>query len=129
MRLFARIVAMFLALALMGGAQACVDICAQPAGHGATREVKTCPHCPPRGSDKTSAPVSQLPCKLCQGAVQDRVADEGVSPAVFNLDLACLPAIPAIQVTPVFQMGIAARSLPTHGPPGELLHHVCVLLI
>jgi hypothetical protein len=129
MRLFARILTMFLALSLMGGAQACIAVCAPTAGRGAMREVKSCPHCPPRGSDKSSAPVSQLPCKLCQGAVQNRVADEGVSPVIFNLDLASFSTLPVIRGTMVSDARLGTRSLPSHGPPGELLHQVCVLLI
>jgi hypothetical protein len=129
MRLFARIVAMFLALSLMGGAQACSAICAQPVARVAAGEVKTCPHCLPRGAKKSSTPPSDLPCKLCEGAVQHRVADEGVSPFSFSLDLAWLGALPAMQGTALFEVEFAAPPLPTHKPPGDLLHQFCILLI
>ena len=122
MQVLTRLVTTLLVLTLGGGAQYCLADCATAETRVAT-EKPTCPRC--EKHESKSAPTA--PCQRCQIASQDRVTpDHHTAPPAPMLigmvenDLA--PLLPAERTS----------SLPvrcTHGPPGDLLHQFCLLLI
>lgn len=128
-----RLVAIVLALALAGGAQACLAFCATPGkslpAAAATPQKPPCHHCPDKSPSKpTSEPAG--PCKHCPTASQDRVAsetDHTLLKAAFNLSLLPQPDL-AAPVQPIDRAGDVTPPR-VYGPPGALLHQFCLLLI
>jgi hypothetical protein len=124
MQAMTRLVAMVLVLTLGGGAQACIASCANPVSAAAKSQRATCHRC-----EKTSHKAPEAPCQRCQLAGQDRSVADGNPVAVPAPDLigAALPEISQplsfFQVLPISPRGA------THGPPGDLFHQFCLLLI
>src|SRR4051794_11094786 len=119
-----RLVSMLLVLTLGGGAQACIASCANPAAVAAKTQKPTCHRC-----EKASHKAPEAPCQRCQLAAQDRAVADGNSVAIPAPDLigAMLPELSQshsiCQGLPVSPRGV------THGPPGDLFHQFCLLLI
>jgi hypothetical protein len=123
MRGTGRILVGFLVICLIGGAQACLALCAVPASTSSAKS--SCGHC--AGKSQIPAPKEE-PCKHCHVISQE---NWGTPAHAFNFQLDC-PSVPLLISSPAtVPMDHAAASLPamTHAPPGERLHHVCLLLI
>lgn len=124
MQAMTRLVAMVLVLTLGGGAQACIASCANPVSAAANSHKPTCHRC-----EKPAHKAPEGPCQRCQLAGQDRAVADGNPVAVPARDLvgALLPEIsPSIlfcHLLPVSPRGAV------HGPPGDLFHQFCLLLI
>jgi hypothetical protein len=122
MRVLTRLVTTLLVLTLGGGAQYCLTSCATAEAQVVT-EKPTCPRC--EKHESKSAP--SVPCQRCQAASQDRVTpDHHTAPpapmlvGIVENDLAPLVAIDFASATPASC---------AHGPPRDLLHQFCLLLI
>jgi hypothetical protein len=125
MLVMSRLVSLLLVLTLGGGAQACIASCANPTATAAAQPHKaTCHRC-----EKSSHKAPEAPCQRCQLAGQDRAVADGNAVAIPAPDLigAALPEISQellfCQFVPVSRRGV------THGPPGDLFHQFCLLLI
>jgi hypothetical protein len=125
MLVMSRLVSLLLVLTLGGGAQACIASCANPAPAAAAKVQKpTCHRC-----EKNSHKAPEAPCPRCQLAAQDRAVADGNAVAIPAPDLfgAALPEVSQelsfCQLLPVSPRGV------THGPPGDLFHQFCLLLI
>jgi hypothetical protein len=124
MQVLTRLVTTLLVLTLGGGAQYCLASCAIAETKVAT-EKPTCPRC--EKHESSSKPTPTVPSQRCQAASQDRVTpDHHTAPpapmlvGIIENDLAPLVATTLSSHTPVEA---------THGPPGDLLHQFCLLLI
>jgi hypothetical protein len=124
---------MLLVLVLVGGAQACVALCA-PSVHAASADSPdraACRHC---GTDKRVPAIpdrpSPTPCKHCQTAFQDRVATgaEHVVPVPVDFTSPA-PALFAASACTADLPRPDSRPPDLHPPPGECLHQFCLLLI
>jgi len=123
MQVLTRLVTALLVLTLGGGAQYCLTSCATADAQVVT-EKPTCPRC----EKHESKPSPTVPCQRCQAAGQDRVTPDHhptAPPApmlvgIVENDLAPLVAFESSSSTPVSF---------THGPPRDLLHQFCLLLI
>jgi hypothetical protein len=122
MLVMTRFISLLLVLTLGGGAQACIASCANPAA--AKAQKPTCHRC-----EKTSHKSPEAPCQRCQLAAQDRAVADGNPVAIPAPDLigAVLPEVSQslsfCQILPVSPRGAV------HGPPGDLFHQFCLLLI
>ncbi len=120
-----RSIAMLLALALAGGAQACVALCALPAA--TAKNEPACRHCSQKESQKSPAPAA--PCKHCQVVSQERWATPGDQPVKVAFDWTTIPLIDlAPSIVPGHQAPVPSPER-AHAPPGEQLHQFCLLLI
>lgn len=126
MRVLSRLVATILALALAGGAQACVALCAAPAQAARPAAEKTSCH---RCGDKPARHEPATPCKHCQTASQDRLTAERDQLQKAGLDLSYLPTPEIAPLANVLRPAADRPRLVAHGPPGDLLHQFCILLI
>src|SRR5258708_5764326 len=122
MQALTRLISVLLVLALAGGAQACIASCANPASP--TTEKHACHRC-----DHSSKPAPQPPCKNCQTAAQDRVAAERDHLTTTAFDLSFSPLLELAPARPLTRPLIQTPRPPTHGPPGNLFHQFCLLLI
>src|SRR5438105_12762256 len=125
MFLLGRSITMLLALALTGGAQACIALCALPAA-AIEEHQTTCRHCSPKQSEKSSAPAA--PCKHCQVISQERWATQGDQQLTvdFGWTITLIDPAPSIIHGHPAPVKSAERA---HAPPGERLHQFCLLLI
>jgi hypothetical protein len=129
MWLIGRSIAMLLVLALAGGAQACVALCALPAATAnSSKQDGACTHCSQKQSEKSRAPAT--PCKHCQVISQERWATQGDQSANIAFGWTS-PLLIADLVQPI---NCADRATPVspgrpHLPQGERLHQFCLLLI
>ncbi len=113
-----RSIAMLLALALAGGAQACVALCALPAA--TAKNEPSCRHC---------SPVPATPCKHCQVISQERWATQADQPLNVDFDWTATPLVdPAPSIVHGHQAPVTSPER-AHAPPGERLHQFCLLLI
>jgi hypothetical protein len=125
MQVFTRLITMLLALTLGGGAQFCLARCASDVLKTAA-EQPICPHCQKHTSCPKSAPA--FPCQRCQIASQDRATPDQAppalpAPALVGIVQIALAAPPAVDISSSAPLGC------THGPPRDLLHQFCLLLI
>lgn len=128
MCLMGRSIAMLLVLALAGGAQACIALCALPAATAtSSKHDGACTHCSQTQSEKSQVPAT--PCKHCQVISQEQWATQADQSANVAFDwtspllIAHLAqSINCAEATP------ASPELP-HRPQGERLHQFCQLLI
>jgi hypothetical protein len=124
MLVMTRLVSLLLVLTLGGGAQACIASCANPAATAMKAQRPTCHRC-----EKTSHKTPEAPCPRCQLAGQDRAVADGNAVAIPAPDLigAALPEVSQslsfFKALPVSPRGAV------HGPPGDLFHQFCLLLI
>ena len=122
--LMTRFISLLLVLTLGGGAQACIASCANPAASAAKVQKPTCHRC-----EKSSHKAPEAPCPRCQLAGQDRAVADGNAVAIPAPDLigTVLPEVSQelsfCQLLPVSPRGAV------HGPPGDLFHQFCLLLI
>ncbi len=119
MQALTRLVAMVLVLTLGGGAQACIASCAAPAQ---TAKPAACHRCE-KPKDKTP----QAPCQRCQLASQDRTTADSHQVTIPTPTLTFAPI--AIEQPLPIHCSITTPREPTHGPPGDLFHQFCLLLI
>jgi uncharacterized paraquat-inducible protein A len=105
-------------LTLGGGAQACLASCATPA-----QTAKPACHRCEKPKNKTPQP----PCPRCQLAGQDRTTADGHQVTIPALTLTFAPA--TIEQPLPIRHSITTPREPTHGPPGDLFHQSCLLLI
>jgi hypothetical protein len=125
MLLMGRSIAMLLVLALTGGAQACVALCALPAP--TAKNEPACRHCSQKESQNSPAPAA--PCKHCQVISQERWATQGDQPFNVGFDwTAILLFDPAPSIVHGHQAPVTSPER-AHAPPGEQLHQFCLLLI
>ena len=124
MQVLTRLVTALLVLTLGGGAQYCLARCATAETRVAT-EKPTCPRC--EKHESSSKPTPTVPCQRCQAASQDRVTpDHHTAPpapmlvGIVENDLTSQLAIEPTSSTQILR---------SHGPPGDLLHQFCLLLI
>jgi hypothetical protein len=119
MQALTRLVAMILVLTLGGGAQACIASCATPAQ---TAKPATCHRC-----EKPKDKSPQAPCQRCQLAAQDRTpADNGqLTVPTPSLTFAFSPIEQPLPI----RLSITTPHAITRGPPGDLFHQFCLLLI
>lgn len=122
MQVLTRLVTTLLVLTLGGGAQYCLARCATAEAQ-VVSEKPTCPRC----EKHESKPSPAVPCQRCQAASQDRVTpDHHTAPpapmlvGIVENDMAPQVASAVSSATPVEA---------THGPPRDLLHQFCLLLI
>jgi len=130
MRMFKRLILLLLTLAFAGGSNACVAACARslPVKVGASQSA-TCRHCISKPAEKTGKRIPGVPCRNCQNAVQDRMSGDRDAGFACGFDLWGSPCISGDEgMMDVARVFVTPRHL-THWPPGELLHHLCVLLI
>jgi hypothetical protein len=124
MQVLTRLVTTLLVLTLGGGAQYCLARCAT-AETKVAPEKPTCPRCEKHHS--SSKPTPSVPCQRCQAASQDRVTpDHHTAPPA-----PMLVGIVENNLAPLLPAELTS-SLPvrcTHGPPRDLLHQFCLLLI
>jgi uncharacterized paraquat-inducible protein A len=118
MQALTRLVAMVLVLTLGGGAQACLASCATP-----VHATKPACHRCEKPKDKTP----EAPCQRCQLAGQDRATADNHQVTIPTPTLAFAPTI--IQQPLPIHRSITTPREPTHGPPGDLFHQFCLLLI
>src|SRR6266550_591658 len=120
-----RSIAMLLALALAGGAQACIALCALPAA--TAKNEPSCRHCSEKESQKS--PVPATPCKHCQVISQERWATQADQPLNVDFDWTATPLVdPAPSIVHGHQAPVTSPER-AHAPPGERLHQFCLLLI
>ena len=124
MQAMTRFIAMVLVLTLGGGAQACIASCANPVLPAANSHKPACHRC-----EKPSHKAPEAPCPRCQLAGQDRAVADGNPVAIPAPDLigAALPEIS--QPLSISQLLPDSPRGATHGPPGDLFHQFCLLLI
>jgi hypothetical protein len=123
MQALTRLIAMVLVLTLGGGAQACIASCANPAGQASAKQKPACHRC-----EKPKEKTPEAPCPRCQLASQDRTTADTAPVVIPTLDLAVVPFPQVAPPSPILSSTVTPRA-PTHGPPGDLFHQCCLLLI
>jgi hypothetical protein len=130
-----RLVAVLLVMTLAGGAQACLALCAgmavKPNAVAVRTEKTTCHHCPvEKSGEKSKSEQGGGPCKQCQVGVQDRVvAERDHSVGAPGVELTFLSSVDVTPAAQAVVRGVERAHVLGHGPPGDVLHTFCVLLI
>ena len=129
MRILQTLGAMILALSLAGGTHACLALCNAPLSKAVPAPGMHCSHCTVK-QPLQQLPSDQSPCKSCINIDQDRISAADDATTQFDFAPATLLEIPTLisSDTNIAFLEIP-RPLNHHPPSGELLHHLCVLVI
>lgn len=118
-----------LALCLAGGTHACLALCNATLSKAVAAPGMHCSHCmvkPPQ----QQLPSDQSPCKSCLNIDQDRISAGDDATPQCDFAPATLLEIPIlISSDTIIAFLEIPRPLNHHPPSGELLHHLCVLVI
>ncbi len=129
MRILRTLGAMILALSLAGGAHACLALCNAPLSKAVATAATHCSRCVVKQPQR-QLPPDHSPCKSCLNIDQDRISAGDDATSQFDFAPATLLEIPALISSDTNIAFLEIPRLRNHHPPsGDLLHHLCVLVI